>query len=186
LPRDLLGAAGARAECHPLPGHAAENCTPQLGRAGPWHERLPHFRLEFTPSSGAELQTEYFAPRHLAPAIIRAMATLRAAIAPHVYVSEIRTIAADDLWLSPSFEQPQVALHFTWKPDWPAVQALLPQIERALAPFGVRPHWGKLCTMAPAALRAGYRRWHDFRRLRDRFDPGRKFTNAHLDALLGP
>lgn len=181
----LFGAMPAVVDHHPLPGHPAANCTPQLGVAGPWHERLPHFRLEFTPSSGAELQSEYFVARHHAPAALRALAPLRPLIAPHVHVSEIRTIAADDLWLSPSYEQSRIGIHFTWKPDWAAVQKVLPLIERALAPYDMRPHWGKLFTLAAAKVGPRYARWEDFVAVRMRLDPTDKFRNAYLDALLG-
>lgn len=183
-PVGFFGATLARVELHPLPGHAAENCTRQLGVAGPWHERLPHFRLEFTPSSGAELQSEYFVPRHHAMGALRALVQLRSRIVPLVMVSEVRTIAADDLWLSPCYRQACVAIHFTWKPDWPAVQKLLPAIEHALAPFDARPHWGKLFTMAPEQLRALYPKLSPFEHLRQRYDPTGKFRNAFLDACV--
>ena len=51
---------------HMAPGMPPANCTAQEGVPGPWHERLPHFRVEFTPSSGDELQSEYFVPREAA------------------------------------------------------------------------------------------------------------------------
>ena len=184
-PPDLrLGAARATRERHPLPDHSAENCTPQLGAPGPWHERLPHFRLEYTPSNGAELQSEYLLPRRHAAAALQALAGLSAQIAPHLHISEIRTVAADELWLSPSYAQASVCLHFTWRPDWPAVSALLPVIEARLAPFGARPHWGKLFTLPPAQLRPLYPRLPDFQRLAARLDPAGKFRNAFVDAYL--
>jgi xylitol oxidase len=150
----FFGATPALKPVHPLPSMPAENCTERF--PGAWHERLPHFRLEFTPSSGAELQSEYFVPRvHAVPAL-RALFRMRTEIAPHIHVSEVRTIAADDLWLSPCHRQACVGIHFTWKPDWPAVRQLLPRIEEALAPFEARPHWGKLFAMAPERLRSLY------------------------------
>ncbi len=179
-----FGATAAATDLHPIPGHAAEFCTPQGCQPGPWHERLPHFRLEFTPSSGAELQTEYFVPRAQATAALAALFGMRTAIAPHILVTEVRTIAADDLWLSPCCDQASVAIHFTWKPDWPAVRALLPTLEAVLESFAARPHWGKLFTMSPRHLRAQYPRLHDFQRLRTRLDPTDKFGNAFLETLL--
>lgn len=184
-PEAFFGAVAAGCDRHPIPGHAAENCTPQLGVAGPWHERWPHFRLEFTPSSGAELQSEYFVPRRHAVPALRVLAGLRDRIAPLVLVTEVRTIAADDLWLSPCHEQASVAFHFTWKPDWPAVRAVLPVIEAGLAPAGVRPHWGKLFTMDAATLRDRFPRIPDFLALRRQLDPDGRFLNRYLTACFG-
>jgi xylitol oxidase len=158
--------------------------TPQLGIAGPWHERLPHFRLDHTPSSGEELQTEYFVGRSDAVAAFDAIDGLRDRIAPLLLVGEIRTIAADDLWLSPAFERDSVAYHFTWKPDWPAVRALLPAIEAALEPFGPRPHWAKLATMAPQIVRSRYQRLPDFADLARSFDPNGVFRNDFVAAYV--
>jgi len=180
----FFGATAAATDLHPLPGHGAEHCTPQRGAVGPWHERLPHFRLEFTPSSGKELQSEYFVPRHYGCDALTAIASMREQIAPHVLVTEVRTIAGDDLWLSPCYRQPCVAIHFTWKPDWPAVAKLLPSIEQQLAPFEVRPHWGKLFTMSATDIRSRYPRFDDFRALMRRYDPHGKFRNAFLTALI--
>ena len=124
---------------------------------GPWYERLPHFRMNFTPSSGAELQSEYFVPRDKGYAAIVAVEQLRDQITPHLFISEFRTIAADDLWISPCYQRPSMALHFTWKPEWPAVKTILPLIEEKLAPFGARPHWAKLFTIPPAQLKSQLR-----------------------------
>lgn len=178
------GATLAPAPRHPLAGISAENCTQQLGVAGPWHERLPHFRMEFTPSVGEELQSEYLVPRPNACAALRAVYALREQVSPLLQISEIRTVAADDLWMSPCYRQACVAIHFTWRKDWAAVQALLPEIETALAPFDARPHWGKLFTLPPARLQALYTRLPDFQRLMRSLDPDGKFRNAFLDALL--
>lgn len=192
LPDDADGAfpplwRGARlsdAPVHPLPSMPAENCTQQGGVVGPSHERLPHFRLEFTPSSGEEIQSEYLVPAEHAGAAIAALAPLGDRIAPVLHVSEIRTVAADDLWLSPSYQRDSVALHFTWHKDPGGVAAVLPAIEDALAPFGPRPHWGKVFTIDPDAVRAGYPRADDFRRLARELDPDGKFRNAFLDRYL--
>lgn len=181
---EFHGATLATSDRHPLPGHDPIHCTRQCNAPGPWHERLPHFRMEFTPSSGTELQTEYYLPLEDAYRAIRAVEPLGSRIAPLLYVSEFRTIAEDDLWLSPCHGRPCFAIHFTWKPDWPAVQQLLPSIEAALAPFGALPHWGKLSTMEPARILSGYPRLHDFRELAHRCDPSGKFRNAFLDRYL--
>ena len=169
---------------HPLPHHSAEHCTPQQALPGPWFDRLPHFRLDFTPSSGNELQSEYFLPlEHAFPAIL-AIARLRHRIAPLLLISELRTIAADDLWLSMACRRPSLAIHFTWKPDWPSVRQILPLIEEALAPFHPRPHWAKLFTTPPAHLRTLYPRLPDFLALRHLHDPQGRFLNHFLTTHL--
>jgi len=152
-----------------------------MGVPGPWYERLPHFRMGFTPSAGKELQSEYFVPRRHAVEAILAMERLRDQISPHLLISEIRTIAADNLWMSPCYEQPSVTIHFTWKQDWPAVSKLLPVIEKELAIFEARPHWGKLFAMSPAELKSRYKRLPDFLQLSEKYDPHGKFRNAFLD-----
>jgi xylitol oxidase len=183
-PADFFGAKRATRNLHPIAELSAENCTEQLGVPGPWYDRLPHFRMGFTPSAGKELQSEYFVPRRNAVEAILAIERLRGQVGPHLMISEIRAIAADDLWLSPCYRQPSVTIHFTWKQDWPAVSKLLPVIERELAPFKPRPHWGKLFTAPPAELRAAYERMPDFIGLSNRLDPGRKFRNAFLDTNI--
>ncbi|HVK05169.1 MAG TPA: D-arabinono-1,4-lactone oxidase [Armatimonadaceae bacterium] len=183
---EWFGAALAARDLHPIEEISAENCTPQCGVPGPSHERLPHFRLEYTPSSGAELQTEYLIPRQHALPALRAVAALGETIAPLLWVSEVRTVAADDLWLSPCYRQACVAIHFTWKPDGPGVSALLPALDERLAPFDARPHWGKLFATPPERIAALYPRLSDFRALAARLDPGGTFRNAFLDdCVLG-
>jgi alditol oxidase len=181
---DVYGAKPATQNLHPLAGHSAENCTEQMGVPGPWYERLPHFRMNFTPSSGAELQSEYFVPRDKGYAAILAVERLRDQITPHLFISEFRTIAADDLWISPCYQRPSMALHFTWKPEWPAVKALLPLIEETLTTFGARPHWAKLFTMAPARLRSQYARMRDYQALLAQYDPNGKFRNEFIDTNI--
>jgi len=178
---DFFGATAAAKPYHPIETIDPAPATGQLGVAGPWHERLPHFRMAFTPSVGAELQTEYFVPFSDGPAALRAVHAVQDRFAQHLMVSELRTIAADELWMSMNYRQPSLAFHFTWKPDWPAVQQVLPVIEDALAPFGVRPHWGKLFTLSRAALQSRYDRLGDFRALLGRHDPAGKFRNAFVD-----
>ncbi len=169
---------------HPIDSLSGEPCTPQMGIPGPWNERLPHFRMDETPSNGEELQTEYFVPRQNAVAALRAITELHAQIAPFLMISEVRTIAADTLWMSPCYQQDSVALHFTWKLNWPEVQKLLPLIEAQLAPFNARPHWGKLFTMSPAHLQSLYVKLPDFQQLLRQYDPHGKFRNAFLDTYI--
>jgi xylitol oxidase len=163
---------------------SAAACTEQLGVPGPWHLRLPHFRLDFTPSSGDELQSEYLVPRDRAIEALRAIDRIRGRIAPVLQISEIRTVAADDLWLSPSYRRPSAAIHFTWIKDPDAVAPVLAAIEDRLAPLGARPHWGKLFSVSPAVVRGLYERLPDFQRLRQRFDPEGKFRNEMTDSYV--
>jgi xylitol oxidase len=184
LQTDFYGAKAATHDLHPLAGHSAENCTEQMGIPGPWYERLPHFRMNFTPSSGAELQSEYFVPRDKGYAAIVAVEQLRDQITPHLFISEFRTIAADELWISPCYQRPSMALHFTWKPEWPAVKKILPLIEEKLAPFGARPHWAKLFTMQPAHLKSRYEKMSDYQGLLAQFDPKGKFRNEFINTNI--
>jgi xylitol oxidase len=181
---EFFGATLARKPMHPIAGLSAEQCTTQLGIRGPWHERLPHFRIEATPSAGNELQSEYFVPRPHAVPALRAISALRHEFFPHLLVSEVRSIAADNLWMSPCYHQDSIAIHFTWKPNWQAVSKLLPRIEAQLAPFHARPHWGKLFTMPPQHLQSLYEKRSHFQQLIREYDPEGKFRNAFLDTTL--
>ena len=180
----LFGATPATRRLHPIGSLSSENCTEQMGIPGPWYERLPHFRMDFTPSSGEELQSEYFVPRQHAIAALHAMDQLREHIAPILQISEVRTIAADNLWMSPCYQQACVAIHFTWIKDWPAVSKVLPLIEERLAPFHARPHWGKLFTMRPEHLQSLYSKLPEFQELLRHYDPQGKFRNAFLDKYV--
>ncbi len=181
---EFFGARLATEKLHPLAGHSAEACTEQQGIPGPWYERLPHFRMNFTPSSGQELQTEYFVPFDRGYEAILAVEKLRDQITPHLFITELRTIASDKLWMSMAYERPSLAIHFTWKPEWPEVRQVLPQIEAALEPFQPRPHWGKLFTMAPEKIESRYARLGDFKSLVKQHDPGGKFRNQFVDKNL--
>jgi xylitol oxidase len=183
-PNELFGAKQASGNVHPISGQSAENVTEQLDIPGTWYERMPHFKMGFKPSAGAELQSEYFVPIENAYAAMMAIEKLQEEISPYLYISEIRTIAADDYWLSPFYRRSSVAFHFTWKQETAAVMNLLPLIEAQLAPFSPRPHWGKLFTLSPKHLQAQYARLGDFRQLMRQYDPAGKFRNAFLDAYL--
>jgi xylitol oxidase len=166
---------------HPVPGGDPSHATQQLGVPGPWHERLPHFRAGFTPSSGQELQSEYLLPRQVAAGAFDALASLGSLLAPVLQIAEIRTVAPDDLWLSPSFQRDTVALHFTWIKDTAAVTPVIAAMEYLLTPLGARPHWAKLFGMPPHVVRALYPRSADFQGLLNRYDPGGKFRNGFID-----
>ena len=181
---DFFGATLATKKLHPVAGHLAESCTEQMGIPGPWYERLPHFRMNFTPSSGAELQSEYFVPRDKGYEAILAVEQLRDQITPHLFISELRTIDADDLWMSPCYKRPSMTIHFTWKPDWLVVKKLLPRIEEKLAPFNAKPHWAKLFTMSPSRLKSLYEKMPDFQALLKEYDPHAKFRNEFLNSNI--
>ena len=183
-PHEFHGATLATEKLHPILGHDAVNCTEQQGIPGPWYERLPHFRMNFTPSSGRELQTEYFVGRDRAWEAISAVEQLRDRITPHLFITELRTIAADHLWMSTAYQRDSLAIHFTWKPEWPEVSQVLPLIEKQLEPFADRPHWAKLFTLAPGRLASRYARLADFEALVKRHDPTGKFRNEFLDHNL--
>ena len=181
---EFFGAKRATKNLHPIAELSAENCTEQMGVPGPWFERLPHFRMGFTPSAGKELQSEYFVPRQHAVEAILAVERLRDQVNPYLMITEIRAIAPDNLWLSPCYEQACVTIHFTWKQDWPAVRTLLPVIEKELAPFKARPHWGKLFTTSPDKLKSVYKKLPDFIQLCEKYDPQGKFRNEFLSTNI--
>ncbi|WP_199512422.1 FAD-binding protein [Nucisporomicrobium flavum] len=182
---DFHGATRADEPRHPVPGMPARNATDQTGEPGPWYTRLPHFRMEFTPSSGEELQSEYHVPRERATEAIDAVAAIGADVSSVLQISELRTIAADELWLSPNYRRDTFALHFTWIADTKAVVPVVAKLEEALAPLDARVHWGKVFTAAPERIRAQYERFGDFVALTREYDPQRVFRNAWLDSLLG-
>jgi xylitol oxidase len=182
---DLFGAVAATQERHPILSIDPVNCTRQLGVPGPWWDRLPHFRMGFTPSNGDEIQTEFLLPRANAVAAIEAVRELGDAIRPVLQVSELRTIAADELWLSPAQGRDSVAVHFTWVPDEAAVRAVLPDVEAALAPLDARPHWGKVFVAEADAVAPLYERLPDFLALAERLDPRGAFRNAWTERVLG-
>jgi len=178
---DLFGAVAAAVDRHPILELDATPCTPQLGRPGPWSDRLPHFRMGFTPSAGEELQSEYLLPRRHAAEALAAVRSLGDDVRPLLLVAEVRTVAADRQWLSMSYGEDAVALHFTWQPRQEAVEAVLRDLESALAPFGARPHWGKLFTAGAADIAPLYERHADFVGLVERLDPRGAFRNAWLE-----
>jgi xylitol oxidase len=180
----LFEATLSSGDHHPIANLSSENCTKQMSVIGPWNTRLPHFRMEFTPSHGQEMQTEYFVSHDQAFEALVAINKLGDRIAPFLLVSEVRTIAADNLWLSPCYNRESVAIHFTWKQDWREVRKLLPVIEEALLPFNARPHWGKLFTMPPARVQACYEKLFKFKQLAQHFDPEGKFRNNFLEAYI--
>jgi xylitol oxidase len=140
--------------------------------------------MGFTPSSGDELQAEYLLPRRYAVEAIEAVRALADGVRPILQVSEIRTVAADRLWMSTAYGEDAVGIHFTWRPEPEAVGEMLVRVEAALAPFGARPHWGKLFSADAAALAPLYERIPDFVRLAERLDPRGAFRNPWLRARV--
>jgi len=181
---EVYGAKAATKNLHPIVALGAENCTEQLGIDGPWYERMPHFKMGFTPSSGEELQAEYFVPFESGLEALLAIEKQKERIYPLLLISEIRTIAADSFWMSPCYQQPCLSIHFTLKPDWEGVKKLLPIIERELEPFRVKPHWGKLFTIPSNVLASRYEKMPDFIKLLKSMDPDGKFRNDFLDTYI--
>jgi alditol oxidase len=185
-PPHWMGAVLAHSARNPLPDMPPAHCTQQMGVPGPWHERLPHFRADFTPSSGNEIQSEYLVPRERAREALEAMRRIRHVVAPVLKISELRTVAADTLWLSPSYGRDSVGLHFTFVQDTAAITPVVAAIEEQLARFDARPHWGKVFGLDPAVVRGKYERFGEFQQLVRDWDPAGKFRNDFLDRFLLP
>lgn len=181
---DLFGSVAATVDRHPIVELDPTPCTPQLGWPGLWSDRLPHFRMGYTPSNGEEIQSEYLFPRRHAMGAIEAVCALADEIRPILQVSEIRRVAADRLWMSMNYEEDSVGIHFTWKREPDAVQEMVAQIEDALTPFEARPHWGKVFHADAEAIAPRYKRHSDFVRLVERLDPRGAFRNSWLKARV--
>ena len=181
---DLYGAKLATKNMHPVEEQSAENVTEQMGVPGPWYERMPHFKMGFRPSTGKELQNEYFVPIEHAYDAMMAIEKLNEKITPHLFISEIRTINADNFWMSPCYKRTCVAFHTTWKQETDTVMKLIPLVEEKLAPFNATPHWAKLFTLPPAVVQSRYGKLSDFKQLITRYDPNGKFQNEFLNRNL--
>jgi xylitol oxidase len=182
--KEILGSGAAEGPCHPIPGMDGSVCTGQMGVSGPWHERLFHFAIGNTASAGAELQSEFFVAREHAPAAIAALHAAQDRFSHALMISEIRSVAADALWLSPACGQETIGFHFTWKPDWDTTIAAVEAVEAALSPFNPRPHWAKLFTMPAPQVQSRFPRLGDFRKLAERLDAEGKFRNRYVTDLL--
>ncbi len=176
----FYGATAADRDLHPIISQSAAACTEQMGVEGAWYDRLPHFKMGFTPSSGDELQVEYFVPMERGHDAMVAIGRLNEFITPHLFISEIRTIAADKFWMSPFYEKPCVSIHFTFKPEWDEVLRIRPIVEDVLGPYDLRPHWAKLFSFSPQVLQSRIKRLADFRSLVLDFDPDGKFRNQFV------
>ena len=183
IPESIGGSANADKKYHPIPSVDPVACTDQLGESGYWHERLSHFKLEFTPSVGEEIQTEFFVDRNDAAAAIEAVSKLGAEITPLLWITELRTIAADDLWLSGAYQRDTLAIHFTWKKE-DAIYPVVEKVEAALRAFNYRPHWGKVFTAEAQYLKSVYPKMSEFKALVEALDPTRKFENSFTRRFL--
>ena len=184
IPSEFFGAQAASTHVHPVPDLSAEGLTLQMGIPGAWHDRLHHFQIDSTPASGDELQTEYFVPRAHAVPALQAVEGLRDRFKSMLWVSEIRSVAADRLWLSQSYGTPTIGIHFSWRKNWPVVREVMPLVEEALSPYEVRPHWGKLFSMSPQQVQSAYPKMEDFKTLQQSTDPDGKFRNGYLDRFV--
>jgi len=183
-PTELFEAYPATSNRHPLPGLNPEPCTEQMALSGPWHLRLPHFKMEFTPSAGDEIQSEFFVARKDAPAAIAALEKIAPQINEILWVTEIRAIAADNLWMSPHYQRDSIGIHFTWK-KVDAVYEMVKVVEATLAPFGYRPHLGKVFSASPDYFKSVMPKFEDFKKLVTEIDPTNKFGNEFTNRLIG-
>ena len=178
---EWFGAKLATRKSNPIREADSAAATEQFGLPGPWFERLPHFKLDFTPSFGEELQTEYFIDRKDAPAALHAIYKIREELSELIMVCEMRTVAQDENWLSEAYGRETFVFHFTWRPNIPAVEKLLLKIEASLEPFKARPHWGKVFTNNAFDFSSLYPKFNSFLTYRGTYDPSRKFVNKLLE-----
>lgn len=183
-PTELFEAQPATSNRHPLPGLDSQPCTEQMGVSGPWHLRLPHFKMEFTPSSGDEIQSEFFVARKDAPAAIAALEEIAPQINEILWVTEIRAIAADELWMSPHYQRDSIGIHFTWK-KVDEVYEMVKVVEAVLAPFKYRPHLGKVFSASPEYFASVMPKFGAFKSLINEIDPDNKLGNDFTNNLLG-
>jgi xylitol oxidase len=181
---DLYGAKVATSKVHPIAEQSTEHLTDQMGTFGPWYERMTHFKMSFDPSIGGELQAEYFLAIEYAFEAIMAVEALNEKLFPYLLITEIRTIMADDLWMSPFYKKDSIAIHFLFKPDWENVKILITLIEEKLEPYKPIPHWGKLFMMEPKTLQYRYERINDFRELLKKYDMKGKFRNNFINKYI--
>ena len=183
IPESIGGSSQGDKKFHPIPAVDPVACTEQFGVAGNWHDRLSHFKLEFTPSVGEEIQTEFFVDRKDAAAAIEAVSLLGEEVSPLLWITELRTIAADNLWLSGAFERDCLAIHFTWKKE-DAIYPVIEMVEVALRPFNYRPHWGKVFTADAKYLATAYPKMREFKALVEALDPKKKFENSFTRSIF--
>ena len=172
----------ATAEMHPTGVMDPTPCTLQLGRPGPWSDRIPHFRMGFTPSSGKDIQSECLLPRRHAVEAFAAVRGLSSRIQPLLSVTEIRTVAADQLLRSMNYREDSLALHFAWKREQDAVERITAEIEEVLAPSICAPYWGKLFTGTRRRSPRSTSGMATSCALQERLDPRGAFCNQWLQS----
>jgi len=180
LPSVWLDGNIANANQHPVKVNDPSPCTDQMGVSGKWLYRLPHFKLDSSPASGDEVQTEYLVDRAYVSHYIDELSNIGDEIAARVYATEIRTIKADDLWLSGAHGRQTVGFHFTWKKS-DSLQTFLPKIEEILGNHNGRPHWGKLFSTPRENLIGRYPKYSNFEDLLKKYDPNKKFRNSFIN-----
>lgn len=183
IPESIGGSATAEKKYHPIASVDPSASTEQMGEIGDWHYRLPHFKLEFMPSVGEEIQTEFFVDRKDAAAAIEALSLLGAEMYPLLWITELRTIAADELWLSGAYQRDTLAIHFTWKKE-DAIYPVIEKVEAALRPFNYRPHWGKVFIADAKYLSTVYPKMSEFKALVEALDPTKKFENSFTRSVM--
>ncbi|MCL4116554.1 UNVERIFIED_CONTAM: hypothetical protein GTU68_000750, partial [Idotea baltica] len=169
---------------HPIPGAAADACTWQGPEPGRWDTRLPHFRAGAVPSVGAEVQSEFFVDRRHAADAIAALQTIGPLMRPHLMAGEIRTVQADDLWLSPQYERHCVGFHFTWEHDMESARTMARLVASSLAPFDPLPHWGKVFDPAQFDFASLYPRLGDAQQAFFETDPNGVFRNSWFETTF--
>ncbi|WP_438855102.1 D-arabinono-1,4-lactone oxidase [Agromyces sp. M3QZ16-3] len=130
-------------------------------------------------------EMEYAIPLEAIPEAFRAIRSLIAARGWRIsFPVEVRAAASDGNWLSTAYgrETGYIAVHRYFREDPTEYFAGVEEIMRS---FGGRPHWGKMHTQTAESLREAYPRFDDFLAVRDRLDPDRRFSNPHLDRVLG-
>jgi xylitol oxidase len=151
-----------------------------FGVPGPWNERLFHFGRDVEPGLIGHLQSEYMVPRDRAAEAIAMLHALGERIDRYLLVSEIRGMTEDALWLSPAYDRPTIAFHFSWQRQIDEVSRVTAELETMLQPLGGRPHWGKIIHASAEQLAPLYPRMWEFADLARSFDPTGKFSNEFL------
>lgn len=183
LSPEAFGGNLANSNQHPVKINDPSPCTEQMGVTGKWLYRLPHFKLDSSAASGDEVQTEYLVDRNYVNEYIAGLSAIGNEISPRVYATEIRTMAADDLWLSGAYARDTVGFHFTWKKS-KELASFLPKIEEVLGKHQGRPHWGKLFSTSKEQIITRYPRYQDFKNLLNRYDSNGKFSNNFIDKFF--
>jgi len=181
---ELFGAQIYTEQVNVYDAGAPDECTVQLGKTGVWYERLVLFNVGLAPLTKSELQSEYFISLEYAYEVLNSISEIHHIISPYLQQTEIRTVAADDLWMSPCYKKSVICFHTTWKYDYDNVIKCIQLMEEKLSPFNPIPHWGKLFTLQPSAIQKCYPKLNEWKQLVEKYDPNGKFRNEFLTSLL--